>query len=146
VLVEETEAEFPYLSYKVQRTETGIRIVADDYSLADWPVELSAATLELSAGGEPTTIDLGCIPAWVSNELQKIDEAIEQAATAIDRIGLYKGATENENGVAGLVPPALSAERNGTLHGDGTWGSDIVVTNEMPTNSDAGNLFFYIED
>lgn len=146
VLVEETEAEFPYLSYKVQRTETGIRISADDYSLADWPVELSAATLELSAGGEQTTIDLGCIPAWVSNELQKIDEAIEQAATAINRIGLYKGATENENGVAGLVPPALSAERNGTLHGDGTWGSDIVVTNSMPTSSDVGSLFFYIEE
>lgn len=146
VLVTETVAEFPYLAYTVQRTETGIRIVADDYSLADWPVELASAVLNLSAGGEQTTINLGCIPAWVSNELQKIDEAIEHASSSIDAIGLYKGATENENGIAGLVPPASSAERNGTLHGDGTWGSDVVVTETMPTASDAGTLFFYIED
>lgn len=146
VVVTETAAEFPYLAYTVQRTETGIRIVADDYSLADWPVELASAVLNLSAGGEQTTINLGCIPAWVSNELQKIDEAIEHASSSIDNIGLYKGATENENGVAGLVPPASSAERNGTLHGDGTWGSDVVVTETMPTASDAGTVFFYIED
>lgn len=146
VVVTETAAEFPYLAYTVQRTETGIRIVADDYSLADWPVELASAVLNLSAGGEQTTINLGCIPAWVSNELQKIDEAIEHASSSIDSIGLYKGATENENGVAGLVPPASSAERNGTLHGDGTWGSDVVVTETMPTASDAGTVFFYIED
>jgi hypothetical protein len=58
----------------------------------------------------------------------------------------YTGATASSDGISGLVPAAASAERNGTLHGDGTWSNDVVVTETMPTASDAGTVFFYIED
>lgn len=147
VLLTETPAEFPYLSYTAQRTETGVRITADGYSLADWPIELSSTVLHLSAGGEQTDIDLGCLPAWVSNELLKVDEALDAVNAKVDAIGLYQGATENENGVAGLVPPALSAERNSVFNGDGTWhGSSVVVTDAEPVQSDKGSVFLYIQD
>ncbi len=39
---------------------------------------------------------------------------------------VYQGATENANGVAGLVPSALSEEKDRFLKGDGTWASTNI--------------------
>lgn len=45
----------------------------------------------------------------------------EQGTVSVS-VPAYQGATASANGVAGLVPPASSIQRNQYLRGDGTWG------------------------
>ena len=72
---------------------------------------------------------MNCLPGWVSTQLTKIDERIAAVNTRVNNIGVYQGATENESGVVGLVPAALSAEKDCFLCGDGTWDAIAGMTN-----------------
>ena len=58
----------------------------------------------------------------------------------------YEGATASANGVAGLVPPALSAQRNSVLRGDGSWHNvnydKLVVLNSGAIDLLQGNYFY----
>lgn len=59
----------------------------------------------------------------------------------------YVGATSNANGTAGLVPPALSAQKGNYLRGDGSWSNvafaDAVALGTYDTQIDPslGNVF-----
>jgi hypothetical protein len=47
----------------------------------------------------------------------------------------YVGATISENGVHGLVPAALIAEKGYFLRGDGAWNAGVVVTDSLTSAS-----------
>lgn len=57
----------------------------------------------------------------------------------------YVGATSNANGTAGLVPPALSAQKGNYLRGDGSWSNvafgDAVALSGTAIDPSLGNLF-----
>ncbi len=63
-----------------------------------------------------------------SVEIKKVLHLYPSCDNAIDLSGLirditdYQGATSSASGVAGLVPSALSEEKDRFLKGDGTWG------------------------
>lgn len=51
----------------------------------------------------------------------------------------YVGATSSANGTAGLVPPALSAQKDKFLRGDGSWAEiSLPATYTGATSSSAG--------
>ena len=116
-----TPYESPYLSYTAVKTDTGIRITAKDYTLNDWPTELSSVYLTLRSGDTTSIIDMNCLPYWVSTQLTKIDEDIADVNTRVSAIGIYQGATSEESGTSGLVPSASASEKDYVLKGDGTW-------------------------
>ena len=124
----ETPYQSPYLPYSAVRTATGIRITANDYNISSWPQELSSVSLSLTSGSTTNVVDMNCLPGWVSTQLTKIDERIAAVNTRVNNIGVYQGATENESGVVGLVPAALSAEKDNYLKGDGTW-AELTLPN-----------------
>lgn len=57
----------------------------------------------------------------------------------------YVGATSNANGTAGLVPPALSAQKGNYLRGDGSWSNvafaDAVALSGTSIDPNLGNVF-----
>ena len=129
--VEITSTEYapPYLSYTAVRTSTGIRITANSVNINGWPQELSSVSLSLTSGTTTNVIDMNCLPGWVSTQLTKIDEKIAAVNTRINNISVYQGATANESGVIGLVPAAMSSEKDKFLRGDGTWAEATEISN-----------------
>lgn len=69
---------------------------------------------------------------------------------------VYQGATENANGVVGLIPAALSNEKDKFLKGDGTWAEvstakEVGYSTTSPTDQSVASLddesiIFYEED
>ena len=116
-----TPYQSPYLSYSAVRTENGIRITANNVNINDWPSELSSVSLSLTSGTTTNVIDMNCLPSWMSLQLTKVDERIAALNSRIDGVGIYQGATTNESGFAGLVPPAIALDKDKFLKGDGTW-------------------------
>lgn len=51
-------------------------------------------------------------------------------------INNYTGATTTTDGVRGFVPPALIAERNSFLRGDGSWSSSVFNVEQDVSTSD----------
>ena len=49
----------------------------------------------------------------------------------------YVGATAAANGTAGLVPPALSAQKDKFLRGDGTWAELVLPSDYVGATSNA---------
>lgn len=64
---------------------------------------------------------------------------------AAARHTIYQGATSSSSGVAGLVPPASTANKNKFLRGDGTWeeatpAKEVAVVDSAPTSINTANL------
>lgn len=128
----------PYLSVTVALAGSDVIMDAPADSAAWWPRELAGAsiTTELSNGASATA-DLACLVGYISTEFTREDDAIAQINNTLAQIKDYTGATASASGVHGLVPAALSSERNNLLAGSGDWVSVTDALGYTPAN-DAG--------
>ena len=79
--------------------------------------------------------------------LQFTKQNVIAGTTSADEVNLsFVGASADDDGVSGLVPQPKAGDQGKVLHGDGSWMNDVVVTNTMPTDSDEGMIFFYVEE
>ena len=124
-----------------------MHVHAPAVNLDTWPRMAESVDLVLEAGFTGTEIEFSCLKEWLNSRFEGFDQSLTEVETKLQNGGaIFTGATSSSNGISGLVPSAASAEKDCTLHGDGTWKSDIVVTRAMPHESDAGAVFFYIQD
>lgn len=140
-------AYFPSLGIELSKTADGVHVHAPAVNLDTWPRMAESVDLVLDAGFTGTEIQFSCLKEWLNSRFEGFDQSLTEVETKLQNGGaIFTGATSSSNGISGLVPSAASAEKDCTLHGDGTWKSDIVVTRAMPHESDTGTVFFYIQD
>lgn len=140
-------AYFPSLGIELSKTADGVHVHAPAVNLDAWPRMADSVDLVLDAGFTGTEIEFSCLKEWLNSRFEGFDQSLTEVETKLQNGGaIFTGATSSSNGISGLVPSAASAEKDCTLHGDGTWKSDIVVTRAMPHESDTGTVFFYIQD
>lgn len=138
----------------VDGTLVGTGMQAD---VSDWPQELAETRIDLDYGYGSEEIILGCLSSWINQRLEdidsKTDDALSKTETALEYIGSvfgetasFGGASSMEDGTSGFVPAPSAGDDGSYLRGDGTWGKEVVVTEEEPQASDDGTVFFYIQD
>ena len=79
---------------------------------------LAESVSELSESMSSLKTDLEAVQATVAVEPDGTTIAVTDGSLSVP---LYLGATEEEDGIAGLVPAAESADMDKYLRGDGTW-------------------------
>ena len=79
---------------------------------------------------------------YIKDSNGNIDQFIPESAIGTTE---DEGATASANGVAGLVPPAMSIQRKHVLSGDGTWRNvnfaDTIAITGSEIDPNEGNVF-----
>lgn len=95
------------------------------------PEELEAIeeTLnQLAQGIADLNTSLEAVQATVAMEPDGTTIAVTDGSLSVP---LYLGAAEEEDGIAGLVPPAEAADADKYLRGDGTWADPAMETSDF---------------
>jgi len=103
--------------------------IIDTYSTKS--TTLSSISGSLNLNDSKITLTTNTVSGVLSTSDIDITDLVELVNSDLDiTIPTYSGATSSSDGVAGLVPPAQSSEKDYFLTGDGSW-TKIVLPEDM---------------